>query len=111
MADGTIWQGGSHSSPLQKVGSNEKLPEYEKPGSNHYANFLLGVMGREKTRSPFSVAGPLSQMFTLGCIAQRLRRSIKIDPKTGAILNDAEAAKYLAGPAAPRKEWEEFYKV
>jgi predicted dehydrogenase len=111
MADGTIWQGGSHSSPLQRVGSNEKLPEYEKPGSNHYANFLLGVMGREKTRSPFSVAGPLSQMFTLGCIAQRLRRSIKIDPKTGAILNDAEATKYLAGPAAPRKEWEEFYKV
>jgi hypothetical protein len=111
MADGTVWQGGLHSSPLQRVGSGEKLPAYEKPGSNHYANFLLGVMGREKTRSPFSVAGPLSQVFTLGCIAQRLGRSLKIDPTTGAVLGDAEAAKYLAGPAAPRREWEEFYRV
>ena len=112
MADGTIWQGGSHSSPLQKVGSDEKLPEYEKPGSNHYANFLLAVMGREETRSPFSVSAPLSEVFCLGCIAQRLNRGVKFDPAKKQIVGDAEANALLKGSkGTPRKGWEEFYRV
>jgi len=110
MADGTIWQGGSHQSPLAYVGGGDKVPAYTKPGSNHYANFLLAVMGKEETRSPFSVAGPLSQMFCLGCIAQRLNRSIRIDPATGRIPGDPEADRYLDGyPCRPA--WEEFYRV
>ena len=112
MKDGTVWQGGSHSAAIFRCGTDGKVPEYPKPGSNHYANFLLSVMGREKTRSPFSVSAPLSEVFCLGCIAQRLNRSIKFDPATKRIVGDAEADALLKGSkGTPRKGWESFYTV
>ncbi len=49
------------------------LPEIPKSPSNHFENFLLACMGQEKTRSPFlKLNGVLSQVFSLGVIAQRL---------------------------------------
>ncbi len=112
MKDGTVWQGGSHSAAIFRCGTDGKVPEYPKPGSNHYANFLLAVMGREKTRSPFSVSAPLSEVFCLGCIAQRLNRSIKFDTAAKQIVGDAEANALLKGSkGTPRKGWEEFYKA
>ena len=112
MADGTVWQGGSHSSAIFRCGTDGEVPEYPKPGSNHYANFLLSVMGSETTRSPFSVTGPLSEVFCLGCIAQRLNRSIKFDPVAKQVVGDEEANALLKGSkGTPRKGWEEFYAV
>ena len=112
LSDGTAWQGGSHSSPISICGSDAKLPDYPQPTSNHYANFLLAVMGKEETRSPFAVTGPLSEVFCLGCIAQRLNRSFKFDPAAKRILGDAEADALLKGSkGTPRKGWEEFYQV
>ena len=112
LSDGTAWQGGSHSSKISRCGSKEPLPAFTKPGSNHYKNFLLGVMGKEQTRSPFSVTGPLSEVFCLGCIAQRLNRSFKFDPVKKEIIGDAEANALLKGSkGTPRKGWEEFYRV
>ena len=112
LSDGTSWQGGSHGSTISRCGSKGKAPTFPKPGSNHYANFLLAVMGKEKTRSPFSVTGPLSEVFTLGCIAQRLNRSFKFDPVTKQITGDAEANALLRGSkGTPRKGWEDFYRV
>ncbi len=112
MKDGTVWQGGSHSSAIFMCGADGKVPEYPKPGSNHYANFLLSVIGTEKPRSPFSVTGPLSEVFCLGCIAQRLNRGIKFDPAKKQIIGDAEANALLKGSkGTPRKGWEEFYRV
>ena len=112
LSDGTAWQGGSHGSPLVQCGSDEKAPAFPRPGSNHYANFLLAVLGREETRSPFSVAAPLSQVFCLGCIAQRLNRSFRFDPASKTIVGDEEANALLKGSkGTPRKGWEEFYRV
>ena len=112
MADGTVWEGGSHSTAIFRCGDDSSVPEYPKPGSNHYANFLLSVMGREKVRSPFSVGAPLSQVFCLGCIAQRLNRSFKFDPVKKEIIGDAAANALLKGaPNTPRKGWEEFYRI
>ena len=112
MADGTAWQGGSHSSAIFMCGTDGKVPEYPKPGSNHYKNFLLAVMGLEETRSPFSVSAPLSEVFCLGCIAQRLNRGVKFDPAKKQIVGDAEANALLKGSkGTPRKGWEEFYRV
>ena len=112
MSDGTVWEGGSHSSPIYRCGDDTSVPEYPLPGSNHYANFLLAVMGREKTRSPFSVAAPLSQIFCLGCIAQRLNRSFKFDPVKKCVIGDSQAQALIKGsPDTPRGEWKEFYKV
>lgn len=111
LSDGTWWQGGSHTSAIFRCDGG-KTPDYPKPGSNHYKNFLLGVMGQEATRSPFSVAGPLSEVFCLGCIAQRLNRNITFDPATKSIPGDAEANALLKGSkGTPRKGWEEFYRV
>ena len=111
LADGSAWYGGSHSSPISRC-DGAPVPEYPKVGSNHYANFLLSVMGKEKTRSPFSVAGPLSEVFCLGCIAQRLNRSFRFDPAAKKVVGDAEAEALLKGSkGTPRRGWEEFYKV
>ena len=112
MADGTVWQGGSHKTAIFRCGDDPSVPEYPKPGSNHYANFLLAVMGREETRSPFSVTGPLSEVFCLGCIAQRLNRGVKFDPAKKQFVGDDEANALLKGSkGTPRKGWEEFYRV
>ena len=112
MKDGTFWQGGSHGSAILMCNTDGKVPDYPKRGSNHYANFLLAVMGREETRSPFSVSAPLSEVFCLGCIAQRLNRNIKFDPATKQIVGDEEANALLKGSkGTPRKGWEEFYRV
>ncbi len=112
MSDGTVWEGSSHSASIMRCGDDNSVPEYPKPGSNHYANFLLSVMGREQTRSPFSVSAPLSQVFCIGCIAQRLNRGFKFDPATKTVIADEEANLLLKGaPNTPRKGWEEFYKI
>ena len=112
MTDGTVWQGGSHSSAIFMCGTDGKVPDYPKPTSDHYANFLLAVMGKEEAHSPFSVSAPLSEVFCLGCIAQRLNRSLKFDPATKQFVGDAEANALLKGSrGTPRKGWEGFYVV
>lgn len=111
LSDGTVWEGASHGAPIMRCGEDNGVPEYPEVGSNHYANFLLAVMGREKVRSPFSVGAPLSQVFCLGCIAQRLNRGFKFDPVKKIVIGDEEANALLKGaPNTPRKGWEEFYR-
>ena len=110
MADGTVWQGCSHADPMFRVGQTDKeAPAYTAPVEDHYANFLRAVKGETETNSPFRVAGPLSQVFTLGCIAQRLNRSLKFDPVAKRFVGDDDANRLLDGPA-PRKGWEEYFK-
>ena len=65
--------------------------------------------GEEKTRSPFEVSAPLSQVFVLGTLAQRLNTKLKFDRKTKQITNNKLANDLLTVP--PRKGWEEFYKL
>ena len=108
--DGTVWRGGSHGSLVRRCGAErEKLPPFPESTSTHWKNFLLAVMGEERTRSPFSVAAPLSQVFCLGCIAQRLNRSIRFDESACAIVDDPVANALLRIP--PRKGWESFYRI
>jgi hypothetical protein len=87
-----------------------KLPVVPKSPSNHFLNFLLACKGQEKTRSPFEVAGPLSQVFCLGVIAQQLNAKLKFDPKSKKFTNNDLANKLLVG-TEPRKEWMYFYKL
>ena len=110
LADGTVWQGLSHSSTLVRVGAqDEKVPEFEKAHNDHWRNFLLAVKGEEEAKSPFSVTAPLSQLFCLGVVAQRLNRGFKFDPAAKKAVGDAEVDMLLKGPA-PRKGWEEYYR-
>lgn len=111
-----IFKGGSHGSTLSIIPEEKakamasKLPEVPKSPSNHFENFLLACMGEEKTRSPFEIHGPLSQVFSLGVIAQRLNTKLYFDSRTKQITNNPFANAMLTG-LPPRKGWEDFYKV
>ena len=110
------FKGGSHGSTLSVIPDkvakemNPKLPEYPKSPSNHYANFLLACQGKEKTRSPFHIAGPLSQVFCLGVMAQRMNRKIVFDRDLKQITNDPVLNQMLVGEM-PRKGWEQYYNI
>ncbi|WP_293904169.1 Gfo/Idh/MocA family protein [Sphingobacterium sp. UBA5670] len=111
-----IFKGGSHASTLQIIPEakakemESRLPEVPKSPSNHFANFLKGCKGEEKTRSAFEIAGPLSQVFCLGVIAQRLNSKLILNTQTKEIVNDNFANALLAGPP-PARGWEQYYKM
>lgn len=110
-----VFKGGSHSSPLQIVprqkfmDMRESLPRFPQKNSDHYANFLLACKGEEEARSPFSISGPLSQVFNLGILAQRFGDDLEFDIERKQIINH-RTAQALLDPA-PRKGWEEFYRL
>ena len=113
-SDELTFKGGSHGSILKIIPESKakewesRLPEVPKSPSNHFANFLLACQGLEKTRSPFSIAGPLCQVFCLGVIAQKLNAKLKFDPETKQFTN-SPVANLLLRRGIPRKGWEQFY--
>jgi len=119
LSDGTAWEGASHANPIVRTGASNEVPDYpfkdadpECRELDHYVNFLASVMGDDKTHSPFLVGAPLSEVFCLGCIAQRLNRSFKFDPVKKQVVGDEVANELLKGAkGTPRKGWEEFYRV
>ncbi len=110
------FKGGSHGSTLSIIpeekakGMAAKLPQVPKSPSNHFANFLLACKGQEQTRSPFAIAGPLSQVFCLGVLAQWTGDKLKFDREKKVITNNRKANELLVGPP-PRKGWEQYYKI
>jgi predicted dehydrogenase len=114
-AKDTVFQGASHSSVLTMLPKEKyldmrrSLPKFSQKNTNHSENFLLSCKGEEASRSPFQISGELCQVFNLGMIAQRLGGELKFDTKTQTITNN-NAAQALLDPA-PRKGWEEFYKM
>jgi hypothetical protein len=110
------FKGGSHGSTLSIIPEEKakdmasKLPVVPRSPSDHFKNFLLACMGQEKTRSPFSVAGPLSQVFCLGVLAQWTNTKLQFDRNKKIITNSKKANELLVGPP-PRKGWEQYYKV
>jgi hypothetical protein len=113
-SDGLTFQGGSHASTLKILEKDKakslKLPKVPKSPSNHYKNFLLAALGEEKTRSPFSVSGPLCEAMALGIIAQRVNAKLQFNPVTKKITNHEVANRLLDG-VPPRPDWEQFYKL
>ena len=109
--DGTVWPSLSHKHPLHVVGDYERrLPEFPSEYCTHYEGFLRAVRGEMDTLSPFSVAAPLSQVFALACIAQRLDRGFSFDPAQKRIVGDDEADALLRGPE-PAREWRCYYRI
>ena len=110
------FKGGSHGSTLSIIPEAkakemaDKLPVVPQSPSNHWKNFLLACQGQEQTRSPFSIAGPLSQVFCLGVLAQWLNTKLEFDRDKKIITNNKMANDLLTGPP-PRKGWEQYYKV
>lgn len=110
------FKGGSHGSTLSIIPDEKDkemksiLPAVPQSSSNHFENFLLSCKGIEKTRSPFSIAGPLCQVFCLGVIAQQLNAHLQFDRNTKKITNNQVANQLLIG-AEPREAWKEFYRL
>jgi len=115
-SDDYVFKGTTHSATLRIIPESKmrevapKLPKYTGKYSSHAENFLLAIKGEEKTRSSFDIAGPLTQVFLLGVIAQRLGGKLVFDPKTRQITNNEVANKLLVG-LPPRKGWEQYYKM
>jgi hypothetical protein len=86
------------------------LPKIGGGYSDHATNFILACQGREESRSPFHVSGPLTQVFMLGVIAQRLGGRLVFDPARRRFAGNASADRLLAGPK-PRKGWERYYRA
>jgi len=112
-----VLHGGHHGDILQVV-PYEKMRELLKAGAlprdfgknpNHYESFLLACKGEGKTTSPFSIAGPLAQMFTLGCIAQHLGGTLEFDAEKYQFTNNKFATMLLKDNV--RKGWEQYYRV
>ena len=80
------------------------------PKFDHMESFVQACMGNGKTDSPFSVAAPLTQVLTLGVVAEFLNVKLKFDSKTKKFIGNDEANALLSGPA-PRKDWAGHYKL
>ncbi len=67
-----------------------------RPKGDHFKNFSLACKGEDRIMSPFSYAGPLSEIIVLGDVAlMHPNRTLKWDAKNLKITNDEEADKSL----------------
>lgn len=118
-SDDLTFVGGTHNAMLGIVGGDKQEdvksslpdPSESKTSTNHMDNFLKAAAGIDPyCNSSFAVSGPLTQVFLLGCIAQRLGEDLKFDAKTKKITNHKRANELLKGHP-PRQGWEDFYKM
>ncbi len=108
--------GGTHGDPLRIIPETKmkelapELPRIRGGFSDHFQNFVHACQGREEARSPFHISGPLSQVFLLGVIAQRLGGRLEFDPVAKRFTNSDRANALLHGEA-PRPGWEHYFRV
>ena len=115
-SDDLIFKGGTHGGTL-RIAPEAKMremassvPRITERHSDHMRNFLLSARGEETCHSSFEVAAPLTQILMLGCIAQRLGGTLKLNTRTRKITNNKRANELLKGNP-PRKGWEEYYRL
>jgi len=110
------FKGGTHGDTLRVIPEARMqelaptLPKVAGGFSDHATNFVLACQGKEESRSPFHVSGPLTQVFLLGVIAQRLGGRLAFDSARRVFTGNPEATALLAGPP-PRAGWERYYKL
>jgi predicted dehydrogenase len=111
-----VFKGGTHGDTLRVIPEDRMremgglLPTIVGGFSDHATNFVRACRGQEESRSPFAVSGPLTQVFLLGVIAQRLGGSLSFDPVRREFAGNAAANRLLAGPP-PRPGWEQYYRI
>lgn len=109
-----VFKGGTHGDTLRIIpeermkAMSSSLPTIGGGFSDHATNFVRACQGNEETRSPFHISGPLTQVFLLGIVAQRLGGRLEFDPLRREFSGNAEANRLLRGPD-PRPGWELFY--
>jgi predicted dehydrogenase len=74
-------------------GSSRDLLSRDAMTDAHFGNFIAGIRTGEKLNSPIVVANTSVTMLQLSNIAWSVKRELRLDNKTGHILDDAEAMK------------------
>jgi len=74
------------------------------PSPGHHQQWINACKAGTPTGSPFSYAGPFTEIVLLGNIAYRIGETIEFDPATMTITNLGQANQYLSKPY--RKGWE-----
>ena len=109
LADGRVFSRGAHDSPVFLIAGGDPndpavkkaLRDYRRGTPTHQKSFLLAVKGEDRTTSPFSVGGPLSQVLSLGVIAQQLAApELKFDVKARKFIGNDAANALLEAPKA-----------
>ena len=59
----------------------------------HFGNLIAGIRTGEPLHSPITIANTSVTMLQLSNIAWSVNRELKLDTKTGHVLNDPEAMK------------------
>ncbi|MGD0445239.1 MAG: hypothetical protein ABSA39_14990 [Edaphobacter sp.] len=75
-------------------GSSRDLLSRDAMTDVHFANMIAGVRTGEPLHSPIMVANVSVTMLQLSNIAWQVNRELKLETKTGHVLNDPEAMKY-----------------
>ena len=57
----------------------------------HFMNFIAGIKTGEKLRAPISIGNVAVTMLQLSNIAWEVKRELRLDPRSGHILNDPQA--------------------
>ena len=110
-----VFKGGTHGDTLRIVPEARmqelaaSLPKIGGGFSDHATNFVRACQGSEESRSPFRVSGPLTQVFLLGIIAQRLGGRLAFDAAAREFPGNRAATELLTGPP-PRAGWETYYR-
>jgi predicted dehydrogenase len=88
-----------------KESSTADLLSRDSMTDAHFANFIAGIRSGEPLNSPIPVANISVTMLQLSNIAWMVNRELKLDTKTGHILNDPEAMKHWS------REYEKGWEV
>lgn len=99
---------------IKKASSSEVNATMDVTGSEgdltagHIANFVEAVLSGEKPRSPIKDGHISVLLCHLGNIAQKMGRSLEIDPRNGRIVSDGEAMKMWGRDYEPG--WDKIMK-
>jgi predicted dehydrogenase len=79
--------------PKGKLTAEKSIKAEPSADAIHFKNFLDAIRGNGSLNSPIAEGHISTQLCHLGNIAYRTGRNLTIDPNTGLIQNDPEAAK------------------
>lgn len=91
---------------VKEMNEEEESATTDKVGAGaldtlHMINFVNAIRNKERPNSPISEGATTTLLCHLGNISQKMGRALVIDPKTGRILNDAEAMQMWKREYAP----------
>jgi predicted dehydrogenase len=88
--------------PAEKFSSYKIL---KQPAQDHYRQFVEAVRGNDKTSTPFSYAGLLTESVLLGCLSTRFpKTTLEWDAEKMTVTNVKEANAFVRRKY--RKGWE-----